>query len=169
MMVRPRFVSPDAHDIINNIRTNNTTYSIGQDGNDELFLEVRPSDDEIFRFHLEYSADLASGVNRSVVYENTHIMFTDEVNWDSGSETESDFFIEVQPDDYIVPMFDDVEECPVCYEAYEPMYGSLCGHRACVDCMRKMDRIGLTKCPMCRSDDFKFPIAMACNKIFVSV
>jgi len=96
-------------------------------------------------------------------------MFTDEVNWDSGSETESDFFIEVQPDDYIVPMFDDVEECPVCYEAYEPMYGSLCGHRACVDCMRKMDRIGLTKCPMCRSDDFKFPIAMACNKIFVSV
>ena len=159
-MVRPRFVSPDAHDIISNIRTNNTTYSIGQDGNDELFLEVRQSDDEIFRFHLEYSAELASGVNRSVVYENTHIMFTD---------TESNFLIEVQDSDYIVPMFDDLEECPVCYESYEPVYGSLCGHRACVDCMRKMDRMGITKCPMCRSDDFKFPIAMACNKIFVSV
>lgn len=173
MMISPRFMSPDAHAIIASIRTNNTRYSIGQDGNDDLFLEVRPSDDEVFRFHLDYSANLASGVNHSVVYENGLIFFTDTVDWDTASETENennfDLVVPVQESDYTVPMFDDLEECPVCYEQYEPMYGSLCGHHTCLDCMKRMAHTGLTKCPMCRSDDFKFPIAMACNIMFVTV
>lgn len=169
MMVWPRFVSPYAIDIIDNIWTPTTTYSIGQDGNDDLFLEVRPADDEVFRFLLEYSADLASGVNRSVLYQNGIILFTDEVDWDSESESPDSNLVPVLETDYIVPMIEDVEECPVCYENHEPMYGSLCGHRACIDCMKRMGRMGITKCPMCRSDDFKFPIAMACNIMFVSV
>ena len=169
-MIGPRFMSPDAHAIIMSIRTNNTRYSIGQDGNDDLFLEVRPSDDEVFRFHLAYSANLASGVNRSVVYEDGLIFFTDNVDWDSASETDMpDLVVPVQESDYTVPMFDDLEECPVCYESYYPLYGSLCGHHTCLECMKKMGRLGTTKCPMCRSDDFKFPIAMACNIMFVSV
>jgi hypothetical protein len=98
------------------------------------------------------------------------ILFTDvfEYGFDSESESE-DFFMtmDIQETDYTVPMVEDIEECPVCYEPYEPMYGSLCGHHTCVECMKRMDAQGLHKCPMCRSDDFKFPIAVACNRMFV--
>ena len=161
MMTRPRFMSPTADDIIRNIRTRDTTFYIGQDENDDLFLEINPTLDESFRFYVSYTVDIANGINRYVEYENGYILFTDD--WSSVDK------IPVLETDYMIPMIDDVEECPVCYEPYEPMYGSLCGHRACLDCMKRMDTMGLTKCPMCRSDDFRFPIAVACNKMFVTV
>ena len=168
MMTRPRFMSPTAEDIIRNIRTPDTTFYIGQDENDDLFLEVVPSIDATFRFYMSYAPDIASGIDRYVEYENGYIY-----DWDSIPGIDDDInennFTPIRETDYIIPMMEDVEECPVCYEQYEPMYGSLCGHRACLDCMRKMDARGLTKCPMCRSEDFKFPIAVSCNKMFVTV
>jgi hypothetical protein len=176
MMTRPQFMSPTTEDIIRTIRTPDTTFYIDQDENDDLFLEVCPSEYETFRFHMSYAPDIASGVNRYVEYENGYILFTDDIyDWASVPDVEVDFdtnennFTSILETDYTIPMIEDVEECPVCYEQYEPMYGSLCGHRACLDCMRRMDATGLTKCPMCRSDDFKFPIAVACNKMFVTV
>ena len=170
MMSRPVFMSPSTSVIIEAIRRPTTVFTIRQNGYDELVLECTNSNDEYFIFYMEYSEDLASGVNRSVVYENGVILFTDIDDWDSESETDMpDLVVQVQDTDYTVPMVEDVEECPVCYELYEPMYGSVCGHHTCLDCMQRMDQMGITKCPMCRSDDFKFPIAVACNKMFVTI
>ena len=170
MMSRPVFVSPTSASIIEMIRGSTTVFTIRQNGFDELLLECTNGPDEFFHLYREYTVDMASGVNREVQYADGWIMFTDE--WDSESETDTDMPDLVTPvleTDYTVPMVEDVEECPVCYEPYEPMYGSVCGHHTCLDCMKRMDQAGLTKCPMCRSDDFKFPIAVACNKMFVTV
>ena len=169
MMTRPRFVSPTSLEVIRTIRNEHTTFRILQDGNDDLLLEVRPSQDESFRFIMEYTADLASGINLDVMYTDGYILFTDPI-WDSESDTEDfDVIMRFTELDYTVPMVEDIEECPVCYESYEPMYGSRCGHHVCLDCMKKMDVSGIVRCPLCRSEDFKFPVAMACNRVFVRV
>jgi hypothetical protein len=92
-------------------------------------------------FLIHYSEDLASGIGQPVEYRNGMILFTDRVT--------------------------STEECPVCFETYEPMYRSTCGHNCCIDCMRKMGERGLTRCPLCRSAEFRYPVAIACNQIFV--
>ena len=146
---------------------------IGENGNDELFLECRISNDEIFRFYIQYSADLASGADlqTNVSYSNGWVTFTEpnQILVDIDSETEDDFYLlmPIKDTDYFIPMVEDIEECPVCYELFEPMYASNCGHCICVECMQKMDTNNLSACPMCRSAKFKYPIAIACNRSFV--
>jgi len=141
--------------MIERIRGPLTKFTIRQDGYYDLLLEVE-NVDELYRFYMEYSANIASGINHEVEYTNGMIMFTD-----------FDLIIGITEYDYTVPIVEDLEECPVCYETYEPMYGSLCGHHTCLECMRKMDAQGLSTCPLCRSDNFKYPIAVACNRMFV--
>ena len=106
-----------------------------------------------YYFRLDYSEDLASGIGRNVQYDRGIVMFTD--------------YRFIQDTDYTIPMVEDIEDCPVCMEPYEPMFGSTCGHHCCVDCMKKMDESGLVRCPLCRSDEFKFPIAMTCLRDYV--
>jgi hypothetical protein len=174
MMTRPVFEHVDVADLIEEIRNEDSYFTIEPCANSE-YLELRcvnPDQGSDFCFYMNYTADLASGIGREVEYRNGMIMFTDLLpDYDSGSETEDDFnlLMPVLETDYVVPMVEDIEECPVCYESYEPMYGSLCGHHACNNCMISMDARGLTKCPLCRSVDFKFPIALACNRSFVKV
>lgn len=103
-------------------------------------------------FLMHYSEDLASGIGHPVEYSKGIVMFTDRVT-------------PIKDTDYTIPV--DTEECPVCLESYDPMFGSTCGHQCCVDCMRKMYDQRLTRCPLCRSEEFRFPIAMACNQTFV--
>ena len=160
MIVRPVFTNSQSSQIIESLREPDTIFTIRMSHyNTHVlmleFLVVRTS--IIYSVYIDYSEDLVSAIDREVEYRNGMIMFT-----------EADF-MPVLETDYTVPMVEDVEECPVCYESYEPMYGSLCGHHVCNDCMISMDARGLTKCPLCRSSDFKFPIALACNRSFVKV
>ena len=177
MMTRPVFEHVDVADLIEEIRKEDSYFIIEPCANSD-YLELRcinPDQGSNFCFYMNYTADLASGIGREVEYDNGVILFTDPDNityygYDE-SDTEDDFnlLMPVLETDYVVPMVEDIEECPVCYESYEPMYGSLCGHHACNNCMISMDARGLTKCPLCRSVDFKFPIALACNRSFVKV
>jgi len=52
-------------------------------------------------------------------------------------------------------------ECPICYEEFKTDIVSKCGHCACEKCMVKMCQANVMTCPMCRSDAFRFPIAVA--------
>ena len=167
MIVRPVFMSPTAPEVIRNIRGPFAQFTIRQDGHDDLFLEVSPREEEVYRFYMIYSEDLASGLNRDVEYVCGQIMFTDDLESESDDSDDFRFVVPIKNTDYTIPTEEDVAECPVCYEMYEPMYGSKCGHHICLDCMQSMDYRGLVMCPLCRSDDFKFPIAVACNKMFV--
>jgi len=169
MRVKPIFVSQDSLTIIEHIRGPSTVFTIRQNGYDELLLECEVDLDEHFRFYIEYSEDIASGINREVMYQNGWIEFTEESESETESDTDFHIVMRVTDDDYTVPIDEDIEECPVCYELYEPMYGSVCGHHTCVDCMIRMDEMGLTNCPLCRSGEFRFPVAVACNRMFVTV
>ena len=113
---------------------------------------ILTANDEM-NFFIEYSEDLASGIGLQVEYNNGIVMFTDRAKF-------------IQDTDYTIPCLDD-QDCPVCLESYDPMFGSTCGHQCCVDCMRKMYDQRITRCPLCRSEEFRFPIAMACNQTFV--
>jgi hypothetical protein len=173
MMTRPVFEHPDVADLIEQIRTEDSYFIIEPSANSH-YLELRcinPNHGSNFCFYMNYTADLASGIGHEVEYEGGMIMFTDLIYGYDESDTEGDFslLMPVLETDYVVPMVEDLEECPVCYDTYEPMYGSLCGHHVCNDCMISMDARGLTKCPLCRSDSFKFPIAVACDRRFVKI
>ena len=115
-------------------------FNITQAETGGLYLWVQMNNITL-NFLIEYSEELASAIGRTIEYNNGLVLFTDYT--------------------YTIPMNEDIEECPVCYEMYEPMYGSTCGHHCCVDCMKNMADNGLYKCPMCRSDSFMFPIKMA--------
>ena len=171
-MTRPVFEHVDVADLIEEIRDEDSHFTIESCANSE-YLELRcinPNHGSNFCFYMNRTNDLASGIGREVEYRSGMIMFTSIIYYDE-SDTEDDFnlIMPVLETDYVVPMVEDIEECPVCYESYEPMYGSLCGHHTCNNCMISMDARGLTKCPLCRSDSFKFPIAIACNRSFVKV
>jgi hypothetical protein len=168
MMTRPVFESPDVQELIERIRNEDSYFTIEASPNSH-YLELRCVNSDLgqdFRFYMNYTSDLASGIGHEVQYEGGMIMFTDEVVYIDDDEED---VMPISDNDYVISLDQDKTECPVCYETYEPMYGSLCGHNACNDCMIKMDSKGLTKCPMCRSDSFKFPIALACNRSFVNV
>jgi hypothetical protein len=162
MMTRVTFTTPGAAQMIENIANDMTIFRIEESSMpDELVLICDNFTATVYRFHMVYTADLASGLGRFVEYHNGIVLFTDETNFD--------LIMDIQESDYTVPMVEDIDECPVCYEQYEPMYGSLCGHSVCNDCMQKMDDMNLKSCPICRSDDFKYPIAVACGRNFIRV
>jgi zinc-RING finger domain len=162
MMARVTFTTPGAAQMIESIANEMTVFTIEESPlPGELILVCDNFTATVYRFYMLYSADLASGVGRLVEYHNGMVLFTDETNFD--------LIMDIQESDYIVPMVEDIEECPVCYEQYEPMYGSLCGHSVCNDCMQKMDDMKLNSCPICRSEDFKYPIAVACGRNFIRV
>jgi len=119
------------------------TYSISQGENGHLSLWVSREYEFAHSFLIEYSENLAGAVGRLVEYTNGFVMFTDYE--DEG--------------EYTVLSSSEKEECPVCLEMYQPTYGSTCGHSCCVDCMKKMSESGLTRCPLCRSNEFRFAIA----------
>jgi len=174
-MTRPVFESPEVPDIIERVRRPESIFTIVAAPNNN-YLELRCVNSDYgqdFRFYMNYTEDLASGIGDEVEYRGGMILFTDDVtyisDYDDGSETEDfNLIMPILESDYVIPIVEDIEECPVCLETYEPMYGPLCGHNVCNDCMRNMDLKGLTKCPLCRSDSFKFPIALACNRSFVN-
>jgi len=111
------------------------SFTLAHSGDGNLILWV----DNSTQFLIYYSEDLASGIGQPIEYRNGMVLFTDRVI--------------------------SAEECPVCFETYEPMYRSTCGHNCCIDCMRKMGERGLTRCPLCRSSDFRFSIGRVCNQI----
>lgn len=119
---------------------------------DDFTLTCEQNAFEHYHFYIEYSEYVSRCINKQVKYKNGTIALL---------ETEP-----ITDEDYIIPISSDIDECPVCYETYEPMYGSLCGHHICLECMKKMDKSKLVNCPICRSDKFKFPIALACNRYF---
>jgi hypothetical protein len=164
MMTRPVFESADVPELIERIRTDDCIFTIEPCPNSD-YLELRCFNTDRgtdFRFYMNYTANLASGIGHEVEYENSMIMFTDQM-------TPEDVFAPILETDYIISLDEDEDECPVCYESYEPMFMSLCGHHACNDCMIKMESKGLSRCPICRSDSFKYPIAVVCNRSFVNV
>jgi hypothetical protein len=164
MMTRPVFESPDVPELIERIRTDDTVFTIEPCPNSD-YLELRCYDSNLgsdFCFYMNYTTDLADSIGHEIQYENGMILFTDHMK-------PEDVIAPILETDYITSLDEDVEECPVCYELYEPMIMSLCGHNACNDCMIKMGSNGLTKCPICRSDRFKYPIAVVCDRSFVSV
>lgn len=167
MMTRPVFESADVPDLIERIRDDESVFTIEPSANSD-YLELRcvnSDHGQDFRFYMNYTADLASGIGHEVQYEGGMILFTDPVICIDDDED----FAPILETDYITSLDEDAEECPVCYESYEPMFRSLCGHHACNDCMIKMGLKGLTKCPICRSASFKYPIAVVCNRSFVNV
>lgn len=56
-------------------------------------------------------------------------------------------------------------ECPVCMEEFISIQSSMCGHKVCSPCCRRMRDSGRTlSCPMCRDMRFKFFVElMVCN------
>ena len=58
-----------------------------------------------------------------------------------------------------------VSECPVCMEEFISTQSSMCGHKVCASCCRRMRDSGRTlSCPMCRDMRFKFFVGlMVCN------
>jgi len=163
MMTRVIFTTPGAARTIESIANEMTVFTIQESPlPGELILMCDNFTETIHKFYMLYSADLASGIGRLVEYSNGMILFTDD-------DSDFDLIMDVRETDYTVPMVEDIEECPVCYEQYEPMYGSLCGHRVCNDCMQKMDDMKIISCPLCRSEDFKYPIAVACGRNFIRV
>jgi hypothetical protein len=60
-------------------------------------------------------------------------------------------------------------ECPVCYENFKTNIGSLCGHTVCMECMVKMHKNNLKECPMCRSEDFKYPLRLAIGSTVIKL
>lgn len=171
MMTRPVFESPDVPELIERVRTDDSYFTIEASANSD-YLELRcinSDHGQDFRFYMNYTSDLASGIGHEVEYEGGMILFTNEVVYIEDDDEEEDVVVPISDEDYVISLDEDVTECPVCYETYEPMYGSLCGHNACNACMIKMDASGLTKCPLCRSDNFRFPIAVACNRSFVKI
>ena len=166
MMSRVIFTTPGDARAIESIANEMSVFTIEESPlPGELILVCDNFTDTVHKFCILYSADLASGIGRLVEYSNGMILFTDEYD----SEGDFDLVMTFKETDYTVPMVEDIEECPVCYEQYEPMYGSLCGHRVCNDCMQKMDDMKIVSCPLCRSEDFKYPIAVACGRNFIHV
>jgi hypothetical protein len=104
-------------------------FSISQSETGALYLLVQ-GDVSTLHFLIEYSEDLASAIGKTVEYTNGMVLFTD------------------------CATFESTEECPVCYEMYNPPYQSKCGHHCCIECMLKMSQKGLTTCPLCRSSGF---------------
>jgi RNA polymerase subunit RPABC4/transcription elongation factor Spt4 len=52
----------------------------------------------------------------------------------------------------------DEDQCPVCLSDYTPEAASICGHKACVTCLRGMKaaKLACTRlCPLCRDPRFK--------------
>jgi len=164
IMSRPVFESSDVYDLIQQIRTDDSIFSIHLSTNAN-YLELRcinTNRGTEFIFYMNYTEYFASCIGHNIEYRDGMILFVDSnfINYyDSDTEDDFNLLMPILETDYVVPMVEDIEECPVCYELYEPMYGSVCGHHACNNCMISMDARGLTKCPMCRSADFKSPIA----------
>ena len=160
MITRIQFENSAVSEFLDRIRIDNhsISYTLNREDDDSLYLVTRVSADEWYNFEVRQDNPILSNVvNQPVDYINS-----------SGLTLflPSDI-VPVTDQDYIVPMVDDIEECPVCMETFEPQYGSLCGHCICNECMVKMDRNGLMRCPMCRSNEFRFPIAMACERDFI--
>jgi hypothetical protein len=118
---------------------------------------------------MNHTADLYSGLNQEVEYRSGFVMFSDAIYIQDDSDSETEKIVMIDDDDYTISVDVDIDECPVCYETYEPMYGSTCGHSVCNKCMVNMNEKGLHNCPLCRSDRFKYPIALACNRNYVIV
>lgn len=70
---------------------------------------------------------------------------------------------------YVILMGEKVDECPVCYEEYMPTLGSKCGHSACASCMKKMYKNNLSRCPLCRSSMFAYPVRARGNAELVTL
>lgn len=167
------FYEPDSINIIENVKTTTTIFSIIENGNGDLLLSCKISEYEIYKFYIEPTNILRRCINMQVDYGSSWITFIDEFEWDTYSElSDSDCDVAntkcILDTDYCIPDMD-IEECPVCYDTFEVFFGSNCGHYVCTPCMRKMDEKHIYNCPMCRSDVFKYPIAIACNRDFVWV
>ncbi len=160
MRIRPTFESPDVHDLIERIRTDDCLFFVESSTNDN-FLELKCVDSDRgtnFCFYMEYSQTLSRCIGHEVQYEGGYILFDD-----------FDIIMGIEESDYVTPEVSEECECPVCYETFLPVYVSLCGHSVCNGCMVNMSNKGHNKCPICRSDSFKYPIALACNRNYISV
>ena len=99
-------------------------------------FEIAPSQIFIDLFNYQYRINYNNGV----------------IAWDEGD-------IMVYESDIIFTTKE--MECPICYENFKTNIISKCGHCVCEDCMIKMCASNHTNCPMCRSFEFRFPIAVA--------
>jgi hypothetical protein len=164
MITRIHFENSGVPEFLDRLRIDHDTisYTLNRDDEDDsLYLVTRISNNEWYNFEVVQDSPLLSNiVNQPVDYVNSNglIIFLPHNTFD---------ILPVTDQDYIVPMVEDLDECPVCMEMFEPQYMSRCGHCICNDCMVKMDRNGLGRCPMCRSEEFRFPIAMACERDFI--
>jgi hypothetical protein len=160
MRIRPVFESPEVPDLIERIRTDTALFFVEPSSNGN-YLELKCVDHDRgtnFVFYMTYTNLLNRCVGHEVEYENGYIVFED-----------FDLVMSIDKTDYVIPEVSEECECPVCYESYLPVYVSLCGHSTCNSCMMNMDSKGLLQCPICRSDAFKYPIALACNRNYISV
>jgi len=161
---RIRFLNPDALEHIRSVRTDIADYYISLTPA-RLLLICEPYEDVNYAYPIEYSRqllDIASNHYGTVEFDDI-----DEISW-SDPEDEGPV-----PDPVVFSYdlgFDpSVQECPVCYESFKDTNSmvALCGHGACMSCLRKMGENKMNTCPMCRSDSFKWLIGYASGHVLI--
>ena len=126
----------------------------------ELFLICRVfhgSDEEsLFRIDSSIELERLKKSNTKIWYERGFIYWIEEP-------------LEVHRSQ--ITMFKEAKkiECPVCYEDFRTNIGALCGHSVCMECMVKMHDNNLKECPICRSEDFKYPLRLALTSTVIKL
>ena len=131
-----------------------TLYSISND-----WLIVTTDDDTSYRFQIERTPELEPYVDGFMIEFTEYFMRIVDV---------ADEFRQIFQQEYLVSL-NDIAECPVCMESFEPMWVGRCKHDVCDGCMIKMEEAGLHRCPLCRDAGFRIPMALACGRDYVEV
>lgn len=143
---RVRFLNELAQDEIRSISNDITEYylSITRSG---LLLICEPFVNVTYSFPIAYSPVLLRIAERG--YEVYFDSF-DKISWD-------EFVEDPDPDPEPIVLSTD-QECPICYESFKDVTSmvALCGHGVCMKCLVKMAEKNMNKCPICRSESFKW-------------
>jgi len=170
------FINDESAEQIRQIHTDMADYYLSITRGD-LLLICETVENVTQRFKIMWDTVLADLAFKaiSVVYadgyitwDDTQIIIRDDdiSSYDYGSETE-----EVWPPEgpEIIEFVYKTQfhyskcsmNCPVCYDDFNSTIMSLCNHSVCTSCLKSMHESNLFTCPICRSDVFKWPIAIA--------
>ena len=159
---RIRFLNPDALEHIRSVRTDIAEYYISLTPAG-LLLICEPYENITYSYPIQYSRQL---IRLSSSWDPVDFDDIDEISWseeDDGPVPDPVVF------SYDLGFDPSVQECPVCYESFKDTNSmvALCGHGACMSCLKKMGEKNMNTCPMCRSDSFKWLIGYASGHVLI--
>jgi hypothetical protein len=163
---RIRFLNPDALEQIRSVRSDLAEYYISLTPAG-LLLICEPYENVTYSYPIEYSRqlmDLADNRWESVDFDDI-----DEISWSDPEDDDEGPVPDPVVFSYDLGFDPSVQECPVCYESFRDTNSmvALCGHGACMSCLKKMAEKKMITCPMCRSDSFKWLIGYASGHVLI--